>query len=42
MRKCMGNKMEEWGFDAIFEIECPHCGQSENKGDENEYKIQVI
>jgi len=27
MRKCSGNNTEEWGFDAIFEIECPHCGK---------------
>ncbi len=26
MRKCSGNNFEEWGFDAIFDIECPHCG----------------
>ena len=26
MRKCSGNNTEEWGFDSIFEIECPNCG----------------
>lgn len=26
MRKCTGNNMREWGFDAIFDVECPHCG----------------
>jgi hypothetical protein len=26
MRKCSGNNFEEGGFDAIFDIECPHCG----------------
>lgn len=26
MRKCSGNNFEEWGFDGIFDIECPHCG----------------
>lgn len=26
MRKCSGNNTEEWGFDAIFDIECPNCG----------------
>ena len=28
MRKCSGNNFDEWGFDSIFEIECPHCGKS--------------
>lgn len=27
MRKCCGNNWEEWGFDSIFEIECPVCGR---------------
>ena len=27
MRKCTGNNTEEWGFDSIFEIPCPHCGE---------------
>jgi hypothetical protein len=26
MRKCTGNNTREWGFDAIFDIECPKCG----------------
>ena len=26
MRKCSGNNFEEWGFDGIFDIECPDCG----------------
>ena len=26
MRKCSGNNFEEWGFDAIFDIECSSCG----------------
>jgi ribosomal protein S27AE len=26
MRKCTGNNTYEWGFDAVFEIECPNCG----------------
>ena len=26
MRKCTGNNTQEWGFDAIFDIECPNCG----------------
>jgi len=26
MRKCTGNNWEEWGFDAIFDIECQVCG----------------
>ncbi|MDJ0831271.1 MAG: hypothetical protein QNI92_15580 [Desulfobacterales bacterium] len=25
MRKCTGNNWQEWGFDSIFDIECPHC-----------------
>ncbi len=28
MRKCSGNNTEEWGFNAIFNIECPCCGHS--------------
>ena len=27
MRKCCGNNWEEWGAEAIFDLECPHCGQ---------------
>jgi hypothetical protein len=26
MRKCTGNNTQEWGFDAIFTVECKHCG----------------
>ena len=26
MRKCTGNNTQEWGNEAIFELECPHCG----------------
>ena len=26
MRKCTGMNTQEWGFDAIFEETCPHCG----------------
>ena len=26
MRKCSGNNTQEWGFDAIFQIQCAHCG----------------
>ncbi|MFC2069991.1 hypothetical protein ACFLTB_02300 [Chloroflexota bacterium] len=26
MRKCTGGNTREWGFDAIFNVECPHCG----------------
>ena len=26
MRKCSGNNFEEWGVEAIFDIECPNCG----------------
>ena len=25
MRKCTGNNTQEWGFDAIFELQCPCC-----------------
>jgi len=25
MRKCTGNNTDQWGFDAIFEVTCPHC-----------------
>lgn len=28
MRRCSGNNTEEWGFDSIFEIECPSCGNA--------------
>lgn len=26
MKKCTGNNTREWGFDAIFEVQCNHCG----------------
>ena len=26
MRKCTGNNTHEWGFDAIFDVKCPNCG----------------
>lgn len=26
MRKCTGNNTNEWGFDAIFDVECGGCG----------------
>ncbi len=26
MRKCTGNNTQDWGPDAIFNVECPHCG----------------
>lgn len=26
MRKCTGNNTRDWGFDAIFDVECPSCG----------------
>jgi len=26
MRKCGDNNMQEWGFDAIFDVTCPQCG----------------
>ena len=26
MRKCTGNNTQEWGPEAIFEVECPSCG----------------
>ena len=26
MRKCTGNNTHDWGFDAIFEVKCSHCG----------------
>ena len=26
MRKCTGNNTQEWGFDSIFNVECPSCG----------------
>jgi hypothetical protein len=28
MRKCAGNNTREWGFDSIFNVECPACGKS--------------
>ncbi len=27
MRKCTGNNTHEWGFDAIFKVKCPLCGE---------------
>jgi hypothetical protein len=27
MRRCSGNDTQEWGFDSIFDVKCPHCGQ---------------
>ena len=27
MRKCTGNNTHEWGFDAVFDVECPKCGE---------------
>ena len=26
MRTCTGNDTREWGWDAIFDVACPHCG----------------
>ena len=26
MRKCTGNNTQEWGADAIFDVECKNCG----------------
>jgi len=26
MRKCTGNKTQEWGYDAIFDVICKNCG----------------
>jgi len=26
MRKCTGNNTHEWGFDAIFDVKFPSCG----------------
>ena len=26
MRKCTGNNTQDWGFDAIFDVVCPQCG----------------
>jgi hypothetical protein len=26
LRKCNGNNTQEWGLDAIFDIECKNCG----------------
>jgi hypothetical protein len=26
LRKCTGNNTQEWGPDAIFDIECKNCG----------------
>ncbi len=28
MRKCTGNNTQEWGVDAIFNVECTNCGNS--------------
>lgn len=25
MKKCTGNNTREWGFDAVFEVDCPAC-----------------
>jgi len=25
--KCTGMNTREWGFDAVFDVECPSCGQ---------------
>ena len=27
MNECTGNNTWEWGFDAVFELECPGCGR---------------
>jgi hypothetical protein len=26
LRRCNGNNTQEWGPDAIFDIECKNCG----------------
>jgi endogenous inhibitor of DNA gyrase (YacG/DUF329 family) len=26
MRKSTGNNTQDWGFDAIFDVLCPNCG----------------
>jgi ribosomal protein S27E len=26
MRKCTGQNMNKWGFDAVFDVTCPNCG----------------
>ena len=28
LRKCSGNNTREWGFDAIFDVECTRCGRT--------------
>jgi endogenous inhibitor of DNA gyrase (YacG/DUF329 family) len=28
MRKCTGNNTQEWGYDSIFDVECPTCSYS--------------
>jgi hypothetical protein len=27
MKKCTGSNTQDWGFDAIFDVACKHCGQ---------------
>jgi len=27
MKKCTGNKTQEWGHDAIFYVKCKNCGE---------------
>lgn len=26
MRKCAGNNTQDWGFDAVHDVQCPKCG----------------
>ena len=26
MKKCTGNNTQDWGFDAVFDVKCPNCG----------------
>ncbi len=26
MRKCTGGDTQQWGFEAIFNVQCPQCG----------------
>jgi len=28
MSKCPGQDTQQWGFDAIFDVECPKCGRA--------------
>lgn len=28
MARCPGQDMRNWGFDAIFDVECPKCGET--------------